>query len=94
MTKLFCDICQNPAIDWSVTSRLVLKEKAWNGSQSSQCSNVDGTWQPKFTVRPLFYVTHLSQKHYQEHPPDLCANCAVKLLLGLIERLECERKTP
>ena len=84
-TKRYCDLCDKPAcenLDGALT-RLPVGQP-WTGfSGERQC---DGSWQTNIVARVIF--------RFEEHltgyggPPDLCPECAAKLVKQLLEKIQ------
>lgn len=82
MTKPFCDICGNPAVDIrTLKSVRTIPERTWSGYQSgSGGSGCDGRWCPEIWIQSCFYAKNLSREDYRERQPELCLVCIVSLL--------------
>lgn len=80
-TKLFCDICGEPAAESMPSVEIKFEDMAWSGYRSAQglVSGCDGRWVPTIEARALFYLEN-QKDNTSKHPPDLCYCCMISMI--------------
>ncbi len=94
MTKPFCDICGNPAVDIRTLKAVrAIPERTWSGYQYDRgVSGCDGIWFPEVWVQSCFYAKNLNKDDYRERQPELCLTCIVSLLEKQLSELKEKAK--
>lgn len=88
MTKHFCDLCGESAVEHWPSLKAKLPDKEWFGTKfsSGSISCVDGRWTPQVEARMIFELHDMpnSTKNYN---PDLCFNCIAGLLRQMADSI-------
>lgn len=87
MTKQFCDLCGNPALNNMPEMKVAFPEKAWSGCKttSGNISVTEGTWTPYVSARVVF-ESHDTPRSVTSRCYDLCGNC----IAGLLKKMAAE----
>ncbi len=95
MTKIFCDLCGNPALNIWPSMRVDFPEKTWRGTKSEGISNVDGNWTPHIKARVIFEAHDMpDSRQIRSHNPDLCGGCLANLLMQMSVDLKKRQTEP
>lgn len=88
MTKNFCDICGQPALEPWPQAKMEFPSLQWFGAKTHLGSPnpTEGTWVPFVIVRPVFDMENQNGRP-NPHFPDLCKNCTAALLALLLEKV-------